>query len=218
LVGHAGFQGAGEVRTLEFWSRRLKPVAPRGRAALPRLLLVSDPLRLPDPLRAAARLPRGAGVLARGLSPAVLAALARLCRRRGLVLLVGGAGRTALAVRAGLHLPDRAPAAGMLPFLAAWRRRRGRLLLTAAVHGRRGAARARRLGVDAALVSPAFATASHPGAPSLGPLRWAALAARCGRPALALGGVEGATAGRLPRGGQGAARGLAAIGALAWSG
>jgi thiamine-phosphate pyrophosphorylase len=95
--------------------------------------------------------------------------------------------------------------AGLLPFLRA---RRGRgLLLTAAVHGRRGLARARRLRADAVLVSPVFPTRSHPGARALGPLRWAALARRAGRPAIALGGIGPGNAGRLPRW----AAGLAAI-------
>jgi thiamine-phosphate pyrophosphorylase len=177
---------------------------------LPRLWLVSDPVRLPDPRAVAARLPRGAGVLARGLAPAVLSGLARLCRARGLVLIIGGDGRAALAHRAGLHLPDRTPARWVLPFLAVRRAGAPWAVLTAAVHGRAGLQRARQLGVEAGFVSPAFPTASHPGAPALGPLRWARLAAALGRPAVALGGLDGAQAGRLGR----RPAGLAAIGAF----
>ena len=200
------------VRTLEAWSRRLKP----GAGTVPTLWLLSDPHRLPDPRPAAARLPRGAAVLARGATPSVLAGLALLCRRRGLVLLVGGDGAAALRHRAGLHLPDRAVATRLLPFLLARRRRRvARPILSAAAHGRAGLVRARRLGADAVLLSPAFPTASHPGAPAMGPLRWAALASLAGRAAIALGGVSAETAGRLPRRGHGRAAGLAAIGALA---
>ncbi|TCZ57259.1 thiamine phosphate synthase [Roseicella aquatilis] len=188
-------------------ARRFRPRPGPGGAPLPRLLLLGDPVRLPDPRPAALRLPPGAAVLARGLAPAVLRGLASIARRRRLVLLVAADGRLALRHGAGLHLPDRRGTAGLLPFLLA---RRGRpLLLTAAAHGRAGLARARRLGADAVLLSPVFPTASHPGAPALGPLRWAALAQRAGRPALALGGVSGANARRLPRG----AAGLAAIGA-----
>ena len=198
------------VRTLEGWSRRLKPRNGRGGKPLPRLWLVSDPVRLPDPRAAAALLPRGAGVLARGAAPGVLAGLARLCRRRGLVLLVGGDGRAALRHRAGLHVPDRAAVRGLLPFLRARRAGAGFALLSVAVHGRAGQARGRRLRADLGFVSPAFPTASHPGAPALGPLRWARLAAGCGRPAVALGGIGPATAGRLGR----RPAGLAAIGAL----
>jgi thiamine-phosphate pyrophosphorylase len=46
---------------------------------------------------------------------------------------------------------------------------------------------------------------------ALGPLRWAALAARAGRPAVALGGVAGGNAGRLPA----RTAGLAAIAGFA---
>jgi thiamine-phosphate pyrophosphorylase len=47
---------------------------------IPRLWLLSDPLRLPDPMAAVARLPRGAAVVARGMPPLALPALARLSR------------------------------------------------------------------------------------------------------------------------------------------
>jgi thiamine-phosphate pyrophosphorylase len=198
------------ARTLEAWSRRLKP-APGGA----RLWLVSDPARLPDPFAAAGLLPRGSGVLARGLAPAVLARLAALARRRGLRLLVGGDPRAALRWRCGLHLPDRATPPGLLAWLAARQGRAPWAVLSVAVHGRRAVARARRLRAAFGFVSPVFATASHPGAPALGPLRWAGLACRLGRPAVALGGVAGPTAGRLPCRGAGRASGLAAIGGLA---
>jgi len=194
------------ARTLEAWSRRLKPAK-----GIPRLWLVSDPVRLPDPRAAAARLPRGSGVLLRGAAPAMRRAMARLARAHGLVLLVGGDGRAALAARAGLHMPDRAPCAHRLPFLLARKRGVPWARLSLAVHGRAALARTRRLSADLGFVSPAFPTASHPGAPALGPLRWAALARALGRPGIALGGVGPGTAGRLP---LTLARGFAAIGAL----
>jgi thiamine-phosphate pyrophosphorylase len=177
--------------------------------AVPRRLLLSDPARLPDPMAAARRLPRAAGVLARDLPEAALRALARLCRARGLVLLVGGDGRAALRHHAGLHVPDRRTVRGLLPFLAARRAGAGWAALSAAAHGRVGLARGRRLQADWLLLSPVFPTRSHPGAAVLGPWRFAALAARAGRPVLALGGMTAARARRLPR-----AMGFAAIGGL----
>ena len=158
-------------------------------------------------------LPAGAGVLLRGAAPAVRRAMTRLALARRLALLVGSEGRAALAAGAGLHVPDRAPCRHLLPFLLARRRGWPAARLSLAVHGRAGIARARRLGADLAFVSPAFPTASHPGAPALGPLRWAALARglRQGM-AVALGGVSPASAGRLPRR---RVTGLAAIGGLA---
>lgn len=166
---------------------------------MPRLWLLSDPTRLPDPSAAIRRLPRGAAVVLRGAAPAVAARVARLCRARRIALLVAGDGRVALALGAGLHLPDRRPVRHLLPFLAARRGTRRPPWLSVAAHGRAGLARARRLRADAALLSPAFASDSHPGQPGLGPLRWAALARRGAVPAVALGGMTPRRARRLPR-------------------
>ncbi|MDN3565663.1 thiamine phosphate synthase, partial [Paeniroseomonas aquatica] len=131
---------------------------------------------------------------------------------RRLLLLGAADGRLALRQRAGLHVPDRRATPGLLPFLLA-RRRRG-LVLTVAAHGRAGLARARRLGATAVILSPVFPTRSHPGAPALGPLRWASLAARAGgRAVVALGGITPGNAARLPR----RTAGLAAIGGLSGS-
>lgn len=182
------------------------------RASVPKVWLLSDPVRLPDPTGLLGALPRGAGVLLRGATPEVAWRVAAMCRRRGLVLMVGGEGRLALRLGAGLHLPDRSAGRNSLPFLL---NRRGRLL-SAAVHGRAGLVRARRMRADFALVSPAFPTQSHPGAPALGPFRWASLARATGRPAVALGGMTAQQMRRLrPLG----ASGWAAIGVWqAWQG
>ena len=189
------------------WGRFARPV-PGG---LPRLWLFSDPLRLPDPRLAMAALPRGAGVVARGLAPGLLRPVARLARQRGLRLLLAGEGRAALALRAGLHLPDRRESAGLLPFLIARRAAPGRYIMSLAAHGgQRGAARARRLKPDCLFLSPLFATQSHPGAAALGPLRWAILARRLPAPCIALGGIAPARLGAIPR----RAAGIAAIGGL----
>jgi thiamine-phosphate pyrophosphorylase len=175
---------------------------------------VSDPARLPDPRAAAARLPPGSAVLARGLAPEVLRGLARLARARRLALVVAGDGRLALALGAGLHVPDRYACRGLLAFLVA--RRQGALLSVAA-HGRAGLARARRVRAGVVLLSPAFPTASHPGAPALGPLRWAALAARApgGVAVVALGGIRPDSAARLPRPRLAGLAAVAGLGAVA---
>lgn len=192
-------------------ARRLTPPTRRGHR-LPTLWLVTDPARLPDPMPPAARLPRGAGVLARGATALMRESLAALARRRGLTLLVAGEGRAALSAHAGLHLPDRRGCAGLLPFLLARRAGAPGTALSIAAHGgAASAARARRLRPDLAFLSPLFPTRSHPGAPALGPLRWLAAASRLGLPATALGGVTAATVSRVP----GQAAGLAAIDGLA---
>src|SRR5580692_5856621 len=88
------------------WARAVKS---RGGASRgPVLWLFTDERRLPDPLAAVARLPAGAGVVFRHDADPRRAelgrALAKLCRRRRLVLAVAGDWRLAVALRAGLHL------------------------------------------------------------------------------------------------------------------
>ncbi|WP_230164346.1 thiamine phosphate synthase [Roseomonas sp. CECT 9278] len=180
----------------------------RRRGGPPWLWLFSDPLRLPDPLAAAARLPRGAGVVARGVDPEVLAALAVLARRRGLALVVAGDGRAGLALGGGVHVPDRRPTRHLLPLLLARRAGAPGAWLTMAAHGGAGAAaRARRLRPDLVFLSPIFPTASHPGAPALGPLRWAAAAGRLG--GVATGRAKGVATGRARMNETGRAKGVA---------
>lgn len=185
---------------------RKLPTATHGRKPLPPIAipgrwLVTDARRLPDPLPAVRQLQRGDGVLFRHyeLPPARRLALARqvaaLCRRRGLVLVVAGDARLARAVVAdGLHLPQ------ALIRCAAMARRSGLRLVIAAAHDAGAIAQAARCGVDAVLISPVFATASHPGAASLGAVRFAALAIaarRRGLQAYALGGITPASLRRL---------------------
>lgn len=184
---------------------------------LPVLWLFTDRQRLPDPLAAVARLPRGrAGVVLRHDGDpgraALGRALARVCRARRLVLVVAGDVRLAAALGAGVHLRGGRWPDGGRPGRIRRGRPRAVRLLTSSAHTPAELRRARRAGADLAFLSPAFPTASHPGAPSLGAVRWAALARRAGLPVAALGGVAGGTVRRLPRG---LCRAIGAIGGLA---
>lgn len=180
---------------------------------------MTDAARGGDPLAAAALLPPARG---RGFGPGWAAvvlrhdgvpgrerlavALARLCRARGLAFIVARDARLAMRLRAGLHLAD-----GMSRPLC-WRPRRG-ALFTVAAHGLHGLRRAKVLGADLALLSPLFPTLSHPGAPALRPVRFAALLRRAGVPVAALGGLAGGwPAVAAARAGAAA---YAAVGALA---
>ncbi len=172
----------------------------------PVLWLFTDRRVVGDPLAAIAGLPPGlAGVVFRDDDApdraALGARLARACRRCRVAFVVAGDARLARALGAGLHRRRGAAARCLLPS-GVWR--------TASAHDGRELRRARR-GSDIVFLSPAFATASHPGAPALGPRRWAALS-RGAAPAvvLALGGVTARTAGQLGR----ACAGFAAIRAL----
>lgn len=185
-------------------------------AGPPRLFLMTDDSRLADPRAAIARLPAGAGVVLRHYGAAdrkaLAQAIARLCRCRRLVLLVAGTDwRLAAAIGAtGLHWPEGIARAGLGAAALGWRRRRRRWL-TCAAHSRAALARARALGADAAMVSPVFPTASHPGAPGIGPLRLRLWAGQAGLPVVALGGITASSWKRL---GHRAAWGAAAIGGL----
>lgn len=199
-------------RSLADAARRLK--AARGRQHLPGLVLMTDRERLADPLAAVARLPRGSAVILRepdaGRRRMLAATLAAVCRPRRIRLLIAADWRLAATRRAdGLHLPEALATGGC----RRWQRaRRPGWLVTAAAHGPRALRRAAALGVDAALLSPVFATRSHPSAFPLGPLRFARQARMAPLPVIALGGITGRTARRLN--GAGAA-GFAAIDGLA---
>lgn len=183
-----------------------------GDTGLPALLLLTDARRLPDPMPAVRRLPRGAGLVLRHYELSERNGLARelaaICRARGLLFLVAGDGALAAEVGAdGLHLPESLAARARI-----WRRRRPEWLITAAAHGLPALRAARSYGADAALLSPVFATASHPDARVLGPLRFAQMVRASRIPVYALGGVNSQTAPRLIDSG---AVGVAAISGLA---
>ena len=179
-------------------------------SALPALALMTDEARLADPLPAASALPPGSAVILRHYGAPERASLARslaaVARRRGLVLLVGEDPALARRVGAhGVHLPERAIGrAGAVRWHGDW-------LITAAAHSPAALQAIASAGVDAALLSPVFATASHPHVRALGPHRFAALVRHAPIPVYALGGIDRARARLLQ--GSGAV-GIAGIGGL----
>lgn len=157
---------------------------------LPRLWLITDQRNDASLDRALARLPRGSGLIYRHyhLSDAERLArfrvLRRIARARGHRVILADSALTAREWGAdGIYGAPRALAP-----------RRAGLLHLATVHNPREIALANRLGTDAVLLSPVFATRSHPGDASLGPVRFR-LAARLARvPVIALGGMTPARA------------------------
>jgi thiamine-phosphate pyrophosphorylase len=172
---------------------------------LPPLILMTDDARLPDPLAAARALPRGSMVIVRARDAsrreALLAALKPVARGRKLVLVV--ADDPALAAQAdGLHLPQTKAKQA-----AHWRALHPDWIVTAAAHALSVA-----LGVcraDAILLSPIFATQSHPGVAHFGAARGRLIAKALRTPVYALGGIDARNT-RSLRG----FKGIAAIGAL----
>jgi thiamine-phosphate pyrophosphorylase len=160
---------------------------------LPELWLLSDERNdgvLEDAL---ARLPRGSGFVYRHYHlpdaerVARYLALARIARARRHRVFLADSALTALEWGAdGYYGAPRAltPQRAGLPALAA-------------VHDLREIAQANRIGADAALLSPVFATRSHPDGRPLGPLRFRLLAQFAQMPVIALGGMDQRGADRL---------------------
>jgi len=182
-------------------------------SAAPRFYLLSDPARLADPEPVLRSLPRGGVIILRHADSKILSALARRivppAHRLGLKVLLRNDVRLALCTGCdGVHLSQdvarRGPlrVAGLPPGF----------LITAAAHATLSLRRAAAAGPHAILLSPVFATASHPKAEGLGVLRFARLARRSERPVIALGGV---VVGSLRQLNLGPAAGIAAIGG--WS-
>lgn len=179
----------------------------RARQPVPTVWLMTDE-RTDATLEAALRrLPRGAGIvfrhyaLARAERRRRFEQVRSIARARGLVLLLAGERRDTLGWRAdGWH-------SGMshrLPMRARFR--------TAPAHNVRESVAARRARSDLIFLSPVFATRSHSGARSLGPVRFGQIATSSGMIVIALGGM---TAHRYRRLVQLGATGWAAIDA--WS-
>lgn len=153
---------------------------------------MTDDARDVDWAAAVAALPRGAAVIVRHREPHAREALARRLRgvavARGVKLLIADDEALAVRVRAdGMHVPQRHGARA-----AAIKVRHPHWLVTASAHD----AAATRVQADAVILGPVFATASHPGALSLGRVRFAALA-RQTRRVYALGGVDAVSVQRL---------------------
>jgi thiamine-phosphate pyrophosphorylase len=184
---------AGARRKLLAAARLARPAFTRDGAALPRAWFVTDPRRTPAPVRVAERLPAGFGVIYRHFGAAdrakVAAALARVCDAQGLVLLIAADPDLASLVGAdGVHWPNAR--------LQSLRARPG-WVETASAHDAREIAKAARLGVDAVLVSPVFASASPSAGMAMGLMRFARLAAASPLPVIALGGIRPDNAARV---------------------
>lgn len=183
------------------------------------LAFLTDRRRGPDPLAVAKALPAGAAIIVRDYDDLGRAATARglkeIAEARGLVLMIGGDAVLAREIGAdGLHLRSdqlRKGLGGVLLEQGGQFHRAGGRLLTVSCHSAEELERAGAIGADIALLSPVFATASHPGAEGLGAEEFRRLASASPIPVLALGGVDERNAASLA--GPNVA-GLAAIGAF----
>ncbi|MBF0268069.1 MAG: thiamine phosphate synthase [Alphaproteobacteria bacterium] len=160
----------------------------------PVLVLMTD-RRLADPLSAVAKLPRGSWVILRfedaASPPSYAVALRGLCRLRRLRFLVAGNHRLAAKLKAdGLHMSERQAQSACLSASLSWlANKKPRRLLSVAAHSSLGLARAACIKADAAILSPVFATSSHPDARPLGLIKFRNLSRAAKLRVIALGGV-----------------------------
>jgi thiamine-phosphate pyrophosphorylase len=173
-------------RKLQAAARLATPAVARNGRALPRAWFMTDPKRTPKPERIAERLPAGFGVIYRHYGASdrfeTAARLAAICRRRRLVLLVSADPQLAQSIRAdGVHWPE-ARVQGV-------RLRHPHWIETMSAHSPRAIAKARRYGIDAAILSAVFASASPSAAAPMGALRFRDIARSAGLPVYALGGI-----------------------------
>lgn len=176
---------------------------------LPKLWLISDARNDAGLEGALRRLPKGSGLVFRHyhLGPdarqARFDALARIARYRGIVLALADDGATARRWGAdGIYgAPNRLG------------RPRG-LMRIATVHSLRELAAAHRAKADVVMLSPVFATRSHPGAKTLGPVRAMLIARDSQVPVVMLGGMTARRAHTLAPHGWAAIDGLSRPGAI----
>lgn len=168
-----------------------KRQTPKSRT-IPHLWLISDARNDAVLDIALQRLPRGSGFVFRHyhLAPADRRArfrtLSRIARQRGHIVLL--ADTPALARQWGAQGTYGPPGA---------RPSSPTLLRINTAHTLRELGRCQRHGADAIILSPVFATRSHPGGKTLGPLRFRLLATRARAPVIPLGGMTRRNAARL---------------------
>jgi len=132
--------------------------------------------------RAVRALPPGSVVVVRAREAKQRQALARQLSGLATLLIADDPQLTAQSGAAGLHLPE-----ARMREAAHWRARFPHWIITASAHSLRALMGAQYL--DAVFLSPVFATASHPGARPLTPVRAAVIAAHAPVPVYALGGI-----------------------------
>jgi thiamine-phosphate pyrophosphorylase len=184
---------------------------------LPALIFMTDRVRAPDPFAVIARLGPDCAVIFRDYDSAARPLLAQellnACRANNVTFLVGSDGALAESAGAdGLHIPEH-----LIAEIPTWRQKHANWLITTAAHSAKALTAAHAAGADAALLSPVFATKSHPETqngtkPTLGADGFALLAEASPLPVYALGGINPENAAKIK--GRNVA-GLAAIGALA---
>jgi len=164
---------------------------------LPSLIAMTDPKRTPDPLLLARHLPQGSAIIYRHFGFPdrfdIGNLLAKICRKRGLVLLVSADPVLAETIKAdGIHWPEK-----NFGQAVRLRARKKSDLFTISAHTPDAALRANSAGFDGILYSSIFDSKSPSAGRSHGAFAASAIAQKTSTPLFALGGVNQYTAKRL---------------------
>ena len=162
------------------------------RQPLPHLWLLSDERNDAVLADALARLPRGSGFVYRHYHLAE-----RERRDRFDALFALAKERNHWAILADSPVAARKWGADGVYGPAARMPQGDALVKIATAHDWKEVVAAERAGADAIMLSPVFPTASHPGAKTLGPVRFRMLARKTAVPVIALGGMTAEAARRL---------------------
>lgn len=157
---------------------------------LPRFILMTDDERLPDPTSIVGLLPPNSAIIARSQDMArvkvLINVLRPICSSHNIALLAAGDFKTVRSFDVdGIHLSETAVLetnTEMVSFPERW-------ILTAAAHSVSAVQRANSLRADVVMISPVFATRSHPDTQVLGPSGYRHLAQHAPESACPLGGI-----------------------------
>jgi len=166
--------------------REFQPLLPSSSNPLPQLWLLSDERNDAVLEDALTNMPRGSGFIYRHYH---LSDADRLARFRRLSHLAKSRGHCVILADSALTAREWG-AHGIYGAPRALYPRRKDMLQLATAHSLHEIGMANALGADAILLSPVFATRSHPGAPSLGSVRFRMLASHARMPVIALGGMD----------------------------
>jgi thiamine-phosphate pyrophosphorylase len=169
---------------------------------LPDFFLLSDDVRLADPVQTINRMPRNSAIILRHRDDAERQRLAYIlrpvCRRRYVLLFIANDIDLAIRCKAdGIHCSEAYIWRNNTHLRSVAGQPARRWLISAAAHSLNSALRAQRTGVDMILISPVFPTASHPDARTLGTLQLTSITRRIVPPVYGLGGITGLRLKRL---------------------
>jgi len=161
------------------------------------MVFMSDPKRAPDVLAIVRSLPKGATFIYRHFGSDARENIARELREitvtHNIQFLIGQDVKMAEKIGAdGVHLPERALEQGRM-----LRREHPNWLLTGAAHSIQAVAQCEQHGLDAALLSPIFASESKSAGKPIGASVLADIVSKVNIPIIALGGISAETAPKL---------------------